>query len=102
MPPPNAVAHDRSSRPGDFEPAPFKCPGDREQPGATFFGHEYVTEAKRPVQVGSRTPDRCGIGVSQTEDHVDRRRLARAVRAEQCDGLAGLDHEVDAANPPGL
>lgn len=42
--------------------------------------------------------DGSGVGAAEAEHHVDRRRLARAGRAEQGDGLAGRDDEVDAAN----
>jgi hypothetical protein len=37
-------------------------------------------------------------GGEQAEQHVDRRRLAGAVRAEQRDGLATRDRQIDAAH----
>jgi hypothetical protein len=42
--------------------------------------------------------DRAAIRFVQAEHHVDRRRLARAVRAEQCHRLSRLDGDVDTAN----
>ena len=39
-----------------------------------------------------------GVGLEQAEQHVDRRRLACAVRPEQGDGLAAGDLEVDPAH----
>ena len=42
--------------------------------------------------------DAAGVGLEQPEQHVDRRRLARAVRPEQRDGLARRDGDVDPAH----
>jgi len=39
--------------------------------------------------------DRPGVGAGEAEHHVDRRRLARAVRAEQRDRLTGSNRQVD-------
>ena len=39
-------------------------------------------------------------GVGQAEQHVDRRRLARSVRPEERNRLAGSDRDVDALHGP--
>ena len=42
------------------------------------------------------------VGFDQRAQHVDRRRLAGAVGAEEAEDLAGLHLEIDAANRPHL
>ena len=42
--------------------------------------------------------DRAGVGLGQSEQHVDRRRLAGTVRPEERDRLPGSDGDVDAAD----
>ena len=46
--------------------------------------------------VQARDADRAGVRAQQRGEHADRRRLARAVGAEQAEHRAGLDLEVDA------
>ncbi len=41
-------------------------------------------------------PDRAGIRLEEAEDQVDRRGLARPVRAEQCEDLAVAEAQVEA------
>ena len=67
-----------------------------------------ASRRRRPAAIASagawpNTRDRAAVGLRQAEQHVDRRRLAGAVRPEQRDGLAGLDderHVVDGAHGP--
>ena len=47
-----------------------------------------------------KTLDLAGVGHGKAEQHVDRCRLAGAVRAQQGDGLARGDVDVDAAHGP--
>jgi len=42
--------------------------------------------------------DAAGVGRQQSEQHVDRRRLAGTVGAEQRDGLATVNRDVDPAH----
>jgi hypothetical protein len=48
--------------------------------------------------VGAIELDAAGVRRGQADDHVERRRLAGAVRAEQTDHLAGVQLEADAAH----
>ena len=43
-------------------------------------------------------PDRAVVGLDQPGDHVEAGRLARAIGAEQADGLAALHREADVAH----
>src|SRR5213075_2584022 len=47
-----------------------------------------------PVEPGDR--DLTGVGRGEPFDHLERRRLAGAVRAEESEDFAGRDGEVDA------
>jgi hypothetical protein len=75
------------------------------------LAHREVAEERAGLEHRARSPGRDRVarrlaeehrptivGLEQAEQHVDRRRLARAVRPEERDGLARLDREVDLAN----
>ena len=58
-------------------------------------------QCRRSDRVGRRAAEHghaARVGLGEPEQHVDRRRLAGAVRAEQRDDLAGADRDVDAAH----
>jgi hypothetical protein len=62
---------------------------------------EHATDAALCDRFGWRAaeqPDGAGIRPGEAEHHVDRRRLAGTVRAEDRDGLARRDCKVDAAH----
>jgi hypothetical protein len=65
----------------------------RHQPaGLQHRAHE--AGLHRVVRVAAEHPDTSGRGLAQREEHVERGGLARPVRPEQGDGLAGAQIEA--------
>ena len=50
-----------------------------------------------PLWIDAEDPDRAAIGPPVALDDLDRGRLARSVRPDQCEDLAGVDPERHAA-----
>jgi hypothetical protein len=59
-----------------------------------------LARGDRLVRVGPEARDGAGVGLREAEQHVQGGRLACPVGAEQGNGLAALDRQVDPADSP--